>query len=65
MGKSLNRQAAPSGSSGGWTGGTSTREFTAPTSGLEDVIFGSGTPEAAAIYEVNVEKLTNHLGVQA
>ena len=65
MGKSSNRQAAPSGGSGGGSGGTSTGKFTAPTSGLEDVIFASGMPKAVAIYEVNVERITNHLRVQA
>ena len=65
MGKSSNRRAAQSSGGGGATGGNAAGKFTAPTSGLEDVIFASGTPEAAATYEVNVERLNNHLGVQA
>ena len=65
MGRAENRRTASTGGGGGGSGGSATGGFTAPTPGLEDVKFAGGTPEAAATYEVNVEKLTNHLRVQA
>ena len=64
MGRMRNRRAAPAGGGGGASNGGATGGFTAPTSGLEDVIFAGGTPEAAALYEKNVERLTEHLGIQ-
>ena len=64
MGKSANRRTASTGGGGGGSNGSATGGFTAPTPGLEDVIFAGGTPEAAAKYEKNMEHLTEHLGVQ-
>ena len=64
MGRGSNRHATPSGGSGGGSGGTATGIFTAPTSGLEDVKFASGTPESAATYEKSLEQLTNYLRTQ-
>ena len=37
--------------------------FVECTLGLEDEAFAGGTPEAAAKYEKNSERLTEHLGV--
>ena len=60
-----NRRTASTGGGGGGSGGSGTGGFTAPTPGLEDVKFAAGTPEAAAIYEKSVERLTEHIGIQA
>ena len=64
MGRMRNRRSASAGGGGGASDCGATGGFTAPTSGLEDVIFAGGTPEAAATYEKNVERLTEYLGIQ-
>ena len=57
-----NRRSAPAGGGGGASDGGATGGFTAPTSGLEDVIFTHGTPRDAAVFEEVVKKITRHLG---
>merc|ERR1711966_54000 len=61
MGKKSKRKQRTVGGAGG-LGDTSTMEFTAPTSGLEDVFFTWGTAKDAAKFEDTVSKLARHVG---
>ena len=63
MGKKGKKGQRRSGGSGG-SGAASPRKFTAPTPGLEDVIFTWGTAKDAARFEETVNSLARHVGTQ-
>ena len=62
MGKKRNRKQRTVDGAGGSGGADTTKKFTAPTSGLEDVYFTWGTAKDAAKFEDTVSKLTRHVG---
>ena len=62
MGKKTRRSQRNRG--GGAASSTGEAGFKATTPGLEDVVFTSGTTDAAAVYEDVVKKLNRHLGQQ-
>ena len=59
MGKKFKRRQRAVGGTGIPAG---TTEFTAPTSGLEDVFFTRGTAKDTAKFENTVSKLARHVG---
>ena len=61
MGNPLRRRR-PGNSGGG--GSTTAGKHTAPTPGLENVVFTHGTPQDAATYEDVVKQVTKYLGSQ-
>ena len=63
MGKKGKKGQRRSGGSGG-SGAASPRKFTAPTPGLEDVIFTWGTAKDGARFEETVNSLARHVGTQ-
>ena len=63
MGKKGKKGQRRSGGSGG-SGAASPRKFTAPTPGLEDVIFTWGTAKDAPRFEETVSSLVRHIGTQ-
>ena len=63
MGKKGKKGQRRSGGSGG-SGAASPRKFTAPTPGLEDVIFTWGTAKDAARFEETVSSLARYVGTQ-
>ena len=60
MGKRTKRKQRAAGGTG--SPGGATVKFTAPTSGLEDVVFTWGTAKDAAKFEDTVSELARHVG---
>ena len=64
MGKGKNKKGKRLMSGLGHGAAASTKKFTAPTPGLEDMFFSWGTPKDAAKFKETVSALARHVGTQ-
>ena len=64
MGKKAKRARQRNAAGSGGSGAATTKKFTAPTSGLEDVYFTWGTAKDAAKFEDTVSQLARYVGTQ-
>ena len=64
MGKRTKRARQRNAAGSGGSGAATTKKFTAPTSGLEDVFFTWGTAKDAAKFEDTVSQLARYVGTQ-
>ena len=64
MGKNKNKKGKRRTSGVGRAAAATTKKFTAPTQGLEDVYFSWGTAKDAAKFEETVSALARHVGTQ-
>ena len=64
MGKNKNKKGKRRTSGVGRTADATTKKFTAPTQGLEDVYFSWGTAKDAVKFEETVSALARHVGTQ-
>ena len=64
MGKNKNKKGKRRTSGLGRAAAATTKKFSAPTQGLEDVYFSWGTAKDAAKFEETVSALARHVGMQ-
>ena len=64
MGKKAKRARQRNAAGSGGSGAATTKKFTAPTSGLEDVYFTWGTASGAAKFEDTVSQMARQVGTQ-
>ena len=64
MGKRVRRTRQRNAAGSGGSGAATPKKFTAPTPGLEDVIFSWGTAKDAAKFEDTVSRLARYVRTQ-